>query len=111
MRARTSPTETVMNVTDTKQQFSSVVNRVARDGERVIVEKSGLPAAVIIPVDEYQRFKAAEDEKRSARERFFERLAQLGDAFEGIPDEELEREMRRAQAAVKDEMARERRSR
>ena len=111
MEARPAPAETVMSVTDTKQQFSSVVNRVARDGERVIVEKSGLPAAVIIPVEEYERFKASQLEKRLARERFFERLARLGDAFEGISDEELEREIRRAQAEVKDDMSRERRVR
>lgn len=111
MATRTTPFETVMSVTDTKQQFSNVVNRVARDGERVIVEKSGLPAAVIIPIDEYQRFREAEDQKREARERFFERLARLGDAFEGVSDRELESELRRAQAEVKDEMSRERRSR
>ena len=110
MVARISSPETVMSVTDTKQHFSSVVNRVARDGERVIVEKSGLPAAVIIPVEEYQRFKASEDQKRETRKRFFERLARLGDAFEGISDEDLEQEVRRAQAEVEDEMAGERRS-
>jgi prevent-host-death family protein len=111
MATRIAPVETVMSVTDTKQQFSNVVNRVARDGERVIVEKSGLPAAVIIPIDDYQRFREAEDRKREAREQFFERLARLGDAFEGVPDEVLELEIRRAQAEVKDEMSRERGSR
>lgn len=110
MAVRDDPIETVMNVTDTKQQFSSVVNRVARGGERVIVEKSGLPAVAIIPVEDYQRFKAAEDEKRMTRERFFARLAQLGDAFDGISDEELEDEVRRAQVAVKDDMGRDRRA-
>lgn len=108
MATRTPPVETVMSVTDTKQQFSSVVNRVARGEERIIVEKSGLPAAVIIPVEEYQRFRASEDSKLEARKRFFARLAKLGDAFEGISDEELEQEIRHAQAEVKDEMARER---
>lgn len=111
MATRTVPVETVMSVTDTKQQFSSVVNRVAREGERIIVEKSGLPAAVIIPVEEYERLKVSEDKKREARERFFERLARLGDAFEGVSDEELESEIRRAQAEVKEEMSRERGSR
>lgn len=108
MAVRTAPIETVMNVTDTKQQFSSVVNRVAKDGERIIVEKSGLPAVAIIPVEDYQRFKASEDSKREARKRFFARLAKLGDAFEGVSDEELDQEIRRAQAEVKDEMDRER---
>jgi prevent-host-death family protein len=110
MATRTPPVETVMSVTDTKQQFSGVVNRVARDGERIIVEKSGLPAAVIIPIEEYQRFKASEEKKREARHRFFERLAQVGDAFDGVSDEELEREIRRVQNEVKGDMAGERRS-
>lgn len=110
MASRTTQVETVMSVTDTKQQFSGVVNRVARDGERIIVEKSGLPAAVIIPIEEYQRFKVSEEKKREARERFFERLAQVGDAFDGVSDEELEREIRRAQQEVRDDLARERKS-
>jgi prevent-host-death family protein len=101
MATRTVPVETVMSVTDTKQQFSSVVNRVAREGERIIVEKSGLPAAVIIPVEEYERLKVSEDKKREARERFYRNAARFSEAFRDVPEEEIERELEAIRAEFK----------
>jgi prevent-host-death family protein len=102
------PVEKVMNVTDTKQQFSRVINEVARGESYVVVEKNGLESAVIIEPEEFRRYQRFAQEQREKRAKFFERLAQLGDAFEGVSDEELEREIRQAQAVVKDEMASER---
>jgi prevent-host-death family protein len=101
MATRTVPVETVMSVTDTKQQFSSVVNRVAREGERIIVEKSGLPAAVIIPVEEYERLKVSEEKKREARERFYRNAARFSEAFRDVPEEEIERELEAIRAGFK----------
>ncbi|HLU37675.1 MAG TPA: type II toxin-antitoxin system prevent-host-death family antitoxin [Thermomicrobiales bacterium] len=101
MPAQQRPVETVMKLTDTKQQFSSVVNRVSRDGERIIVEKSGLPAAVIIPVEEYERLRASEDEKREARERFYRNAAKFSEAFRDVPEEEIERELEAIRAEFK----------
>jgi hypothetical protein len=67
-----------------------------------------LESAVIIEPEEFRRYQRFAQEQREKRAKFFERLAQLGDAFEGVSDEELEREIRQAQAVVKDEMASER---
>ncbi len=110
MATKPLPEEKTMNVTDTKQHFSRVVSEVARGESYVIVEKNGQESAVIIDPEEYRRFKRYSDEQRQKRARFFERLARLGDAFEGVSDEELERELLHAQREVKDEMANERRS-
>ncbi|HEU0113493.1 MAG TPA: type II toxin-antitoxin system prevent-host-death family antitoxin [Thermomicrobiales bacterium] len=87
-----APTETTMKLTDTKQQLSQVVNRVARGETRVVVEKSGLPVAAIISAAEYRRF-VAEEAQREAR---FETIGRISDAFADVPVEELERQVERA---------------
>ena len=101
-----TPVETVMKLTDTKQQLSRVINRVAGGETRVIVEKSGLPVAAIISTEEYRRFKAQEQE--SARRELFEAFGRISDAFKDVPDEELERELNKAQAEVRAELRAER---
>lgn len=108
MAPKSLPAEKVMNVTDTKQNLSRVITEVARGGTYVIVEKNGLEAAAIIDPAEFRRFQRYSLEQREKRARFFERLAKLGDAFDSIPDEELERELEKAQAEVREEMANER---
>lgn len=101
-----TPVETTMKLTDTKQQLSQVVNRVARGEARVVVEKSGLPVAAIISTEEYRRFKAREQE--SNRRALHEAFSQISDAFKDVPDDELERELAKAQAEVRAELRAER---
>lgn len=101
-----APTETTMKLTDTKQQLSEVVSRVARGESRVVVEKSGLPEVAIISAEEYRRFKAQEQEV--ARATLAEAFGRISDAFKDVPDEELDREPARAQAEVRAELRAER---
>jgi prevent-host-death family protein len=108
MAQASNPTETVMKLTDTKQNLSQVINRVARGETRIVVEKSGLPVAAIISAEEYRRFKAQEHEKQAERARLFATFARFSDAFNGVSDEELERELARAQAEVRAEIRGER---
>ena len=95
-RLSTQPTETVMKLTDTKQQLSKVINRVARGETRVVVEKSGLPVAVIISTEEYQRFKEREEARMARFEEIRETFAKISDAFADVPPDELEREITKA---------------
>jgi prevent-host-death family protein len=104
--SRPAPIETTMKLTDTKQQLSQVVNRVARGEARVVVEKSGLPVAAIISVEEYRRFMA--QERDAARRALHEAFCRISDAFKDVPDEELERELAKAQAEVRAELRAER---
>lgn len=110
MAAQSRPVEKVMNLTDTKQQFSKVVNEVAKGESYVVVEKNGLESAVIIEPEEFRRYQRYAREQRDKRVRFFERLVELGEAFEDISDNQLEEEILKAQAEVKDEMAKARHS-
>ncbi len=103
-----APTETVMALTDAKQQLSRVVDRVARGETRAVVEKSGLPVVAIISVEEYRRFKHQEQEREAARAALFETFARFSDAFKDVPDEELECELAKAQAEVRAELCAER---
>lgn len=97
------PVETAMKLTDAKQQLSRVVNEVARGESRIVVEKSGLPVAAIISVDEYRRFKAREETDQARRAALFEKFARFSDAFADVCDVELDRELTRAQAEARTE--------
>lgn len=101
-----APIETVITLSDTKQDLSRVIDRVARGEARIVVEKSGLPVAAIISTEEYRRFKAHEQEM--ARRALFEAFGRISDAFNDVSDEELERELAKAQAEVRAEMRAER---
>lgn len=97
------PVETSMKLTVAKQRLSQVVNEVARGESRIVVEKSGLPVAAIISVEEYRRFKSQEEARRSERKALFERLARFSDAFRDVSDEDLERELASARAVIRAE--------
>ena len=108
MASRPAPKEKVLNLTETRQHFSQLIAEVARGDSYIVVEKNGMASAVIVEPEEFRRYQRFAEEQRQKRARFFERLARLGDAFAGVSDEELERELLQAQAEVKGEMANER---
>ena len=93
-----------MNLTETRQHVSQLIADVARGDSSIVVEKNGTASAVILEPEEFRRYQRFSEEQRQKRARHFERLARLGDAFEGVSDEVLERELRKAQAEVKDAM-------
>ena len=90
-------TET-MSVSESRKQYSDVLNRVYREEGQVIIEKNGIPVAAIVPMSVVR--DAAMTEKRRA-----EALASLRtvqQAFAGIPEDELDRELEAAMAEAKD---------
>src|SRR5215203_7159132 len=101
--ASSVPVETTMNLSETKQQLSRVVNSVARGEARVVVEKSGLPVAAIISVEAYRRLTHIEQEREAVRARLYETLGRFSDAFNDVSDEEFERELAKAQAQARAE--------
>ena len=103
MRERQSETQT-MKASEVRQQFSSVINHVARDEARVIVEKSGVPVAAIVPAKELRRLERLDAEDQKA----WEVVLSMREAFRGVPPEEIEREAERAWAEVRAEMRAER---
>ncbi len=100
--ASTTKTET-MKISDVRSEFNSLVNRVHRGETRVIVEKSGIPVAALVPINVLEVFD--QEQKRQAA---FNVLHEIGAAFKDVPLEEIEREVAKAIAEVRAEKRAER---
>ena len=99
-----TPTIETMKFTDARQHLSQVVNRVARHETRVLLEKSGVPVAAIVSADDLRRL----DEMEARRHKLAETMSRISDAFADVPDDELERELAKAQVAARAELRAER---
>jgi prevent-host-death family protein len=75
------------------------LNKVFRKETRVIVEKSGIPVAAIISADDLDRLNRLE----AQRQKDFAILDEMREAFKDVPAEELEREVAKAVASVRQE--------
>ncbi len=93
------PKTQIMKATEARAQWSSLLNSVFRRNTRVIVEKSGVPVAAIVSAQDLERWQRL-DEDRARR---FRALDESQVAFRDLPDEELEREIARALAEVREE--------
>jgi prevent-host-death family protein len=99
-----SPTVTqTMKISDVKQQFSNLVNQVYRCETRVLVEKSGIPVAGIVSVQDMRRLDRL-DRERDERFRIAEEFSA---GFADQTPEEIERETAKAIAEVRAERRRE----
>ena len=85
MREQPPMTQT-MNISEVKQQISSVVNRVYRQETRVLVEKSGIPVAAVVSTEDLARLQHLDREW----EQTTQAIARLSQAFGDIPVPELE---------------------
>ena len=46
-----------VTATDARIHFGELLQRVAQDEETILVERSGKPVAVIVPVEQYERMR------------------------------------------------------
>ena len=88
------PSKETITATVARQRFASVINRVARNQTRVVVEKSGVPVAGIVSPDDLDRL----DRERTER---FAVIDEMCAAFRDIPAEEFERGAERTLAEVR----------
>ena len=88
------PVTTTIKAADARSRWSRILNAVIHGGERVLIERSGVPVAAIISADDLARLQRLEAE-RDMRFRVIDRARK---AFADVPDEELEREVERALA-------------
>jgi prevent-host-death family protein len=91
-------TQTI-NASDARQRWSELLNKVFRKETRVIVEKSGIPVAAIVSAEDLERLNRY-DKERAER---FKILDEIGEAFKDVPPEDLEREVTKAVALVREE--------
>ena len=93
---RQSKTQT-LKVSEARQQFSQLLNKVFRGETRVLVEKNGIPVAAIISAGDLDELTRLERE----REEDFKALTATREAFKDVPDEELESEVARALSEIR----------
>jgi prevent-host-death family protein len=86
-----------------KARFSEIVDRVARQQERVIVTRNGQPAVVLVSTDDLESLEETlaimSDRSLMAQVRQSDKEAAAGDA--GAPLEDLRADLARRQAAGK----------
>ena len=97
-----APMTQIMKISDVKNTLSSLVNKVYRKESRVLVEKSGIPVAAIISVDDLTRLEQLERE----REERFAVIDRMREAFKDVPAEEIEREAERSVAEARERLQR-----
>ncbi len=103
MKMQTSATET-LKISDVRGQLNTLVNRIYREQTRIVVEKSGIPVAALVSVQDLERL-------RDLDLRMLERaevINQMREAFKDVSPEELEQEAEKAVAEVRAEMRAER---
>jgi prevent-host-death family protein len=93
-----------MKISEFKTQISDIVNRVYRKEARVVVEKSGIPVAGLVSMEDLRRL----DQLDREREQRFAVVDELRQAFAGVPAEEIERETNRITAEIRAEGQRQR---
>jgi prevent-host-death family protein len=100
---RNRPTETVSERT-ARDEFPALLDRVVDGDTRVIVERDGRALVAIIPAEDLERLRRAEEQ----RERDFAILDEIGEAFKDVAPVDLEREIAQAIAEVRAENRRRR---
>ncbi len=88
-----------MKASEARQQWSRLLKKVYREKARILVEKSDIPVAGIIPAEELRLF----NEWIAARERRFAVLDEIRDKFKDVPAAEIEEQVQRALSEVRKE--------
>ncbi len=86
------PVIQTINVAEARKDFSQLLTRVYRKETRVVVEKSGIPVAAIVSADDLERLQWLDAE----RERGFQAMERISQAFADVPVDELERRVAEA---------------
>ncbi len=91
------PVTQTLNVSEARQQFSQLLNRVFRGETRIVVEKSGIRVAAIVSAGDLDELTRLERE----REEDFNPLDATREAFKDVSDEDLEHEVARAISEIR----------
>jgi len=97
--AKNERTTQTMTATDARQHFANLINETARQGTRVIIEKSGAPVAAVVPIADLIRLKSLDEQNRDLSGR----LDWISEPFRGVPAEEVEEETEKIMAELREE--------
>lgn len=105
----------VVRATEVHRNFGDLLKRVFSGREHLIIERDGLPVAVMLPVAEYENLmelareeqeKAEREEDRQRRLKQFQQAArEIGEEFErlGITEEQMMELLEESKQQVYDE--------
>jgi len=93
-----TPRVETMSVSESRRQYSEILNRVYRDNDRVVIEKNGIPVAAIVPMRDMQDAEVRQEQREAVLQAFRD----VQQAFADVPADELERELDKALAQAKE---------
>lgn len=91
-------TKKVISAVKARTHFGEIMKRSFKNGERFVVEKSGIPMVVILNANEYARLVEEREER-------FKALDQIKANLPNIKSEEIERDVLHAVQAVRKKRA------
>lgn len=80
------PNTETMKISDVRSNLNTLVNEVYRHEKRVIIEKSGIPVAAVVSLEDVRKL----DQLQKNREEMFKVIDEMRAAFAGVPPEETE---------------------
>ncbi len=86
--------ERVLGITEARQEFSNVVERVQYQGDSYIISRHGKPAAAMVPVEVYEGWKRQ-------RKDLFDAVRKIQEANRGADPDEVMQDVLQAQQAVR----------
>ena len=100
-KSRKLPIQKIIGATEVRNHLGSLLNRVFRGEEHLVVEKSGIPVAAIISMQDYEEYR-----RYVAQQLHIELGRKLGAEAErqGLTEEKLIADMEEARATVYEEM-------
>jgi prevent-host-death family protein len=81
------PVTETMKISDVRSNLNTLVNEVYRHEKRVIVEKSGIPVAMVVSMEDARQL----DQVQKKREAHARLIKEVRAAFADVPPEEIER--------------------
>src|SRR3954463_10154220 len=105
MREQEKPMTKIMQASQVREQWSSVINGVYKGETRILVEKSGIPVAGVVSAVDLERLQRL-DEEQAADLVTLERVERKN--FSDVSPEEVEQERDKAVTEVRAEMRSER---
>ncbi|HXF63688.1 MAG TPA: type II toxin-antitoxin system Phd/YefM family antitoxin [Caldilineaceae bacterium] len=86
-----------MSAYEARRKFGQLLEETFYQKDHFIVERSGRPMAVLVPVDDYQKWQ------RLSKERVFALLEEVWERTRAVPEAELEADISQALATLRRE--------
>jgi prevent-host-death family protein len=90
--------EKTIGAWEARRRFGQLIEEAFYHKDYFVIERSGRPMAVIVPVDDYRRWQ------RLAKERIFIMLEEVWDRTQAVPAAELEADIEEALDTLRQEL-------